>query len=689
MLKLQSIYYFINHHSTLIYWLGFLIALTESLALIGLIIPGTLIMFLLGALAATTNLSLKLIIVLAILGAIVGDGVSYWIGYHYQDRLKAHWPFSRYPKTLNRGEIFFKKHGGKSVFLGRFLGPIRPIIPVTAGMFGLPPINFIVVNVLSAIGWAFVHILPGFFFGASLLIAKAVSSRLALLFIFTFFVIWFFIWIIRKSFLFIAIIGPKWLNKLETWITQSKPKSIFSRYLKQFLSFIFVRPKGEQLLFVFLIFLFLLTIWGFLGVLQDVFAGELLLIDQNVFYFFQSLRTPWSDDIMLAFTELGDSVVAVSVTLLVFFILLLKRCFQTATYWIFAILGGFLFVNFLKWLLHLPRPISLYSGISAYGFPSSHASMSIIIYGFLAILIAKGLTRTFRWILFASILLFSFFIMLSRLYLGAHWLSDVMGGFLFGLFWTSLVGIIYLKKSTEVPPKKLLAVITILGVLCVGGFNIYQHHKKDELIYTTPHPIKTIPFNQWINGAWEQLPIQRIDMEGEFEQPLTIQFAGDINQLSGYLLSEGWQYPAPLNLKNMLALLSPSTPIKQIPLFPLLHDGRIEKLDLIRQSGEQRWVLRLWDTDSKITIAKMEYPLYIGTIEIQARHNLAYLFTIASDIRNYDAPILFLQQTLQKRFKVKIVKQNYTNIQTDHPINWTGQVILIITTNDKIFRRLK
>ena len=76
-----------------------------------------------------------------------------------------------------RGQAYFEKNGGKSVFLGRFLGPVRAIVPVIAGMSNMPPARFYTMNVLSALAWSTAHLLPGVLFGASLQVAGAVSSR--------------------------------------------------------------------------------------------------------------------------------------------------------------------------------------------------------------------------------------------------------------------------------------------------------------------------------------------------------------------------------------------------------------------------------------------------------------------------------------------------------------------------------
>jgi undecaprenyl-diphosphatase len=141
----------------------FLVSFSESLALVGLLMPGTVIMFGVGAVVATGSLGLSPVLLLAMAGAVAGDGVSYWLGHRYKERLVNLWPFSRYPEMLNKGEAFFHRHGGKSILFGRFVGPGRPVIPVVAGMLGMGPAHFAVVNVLSAVGWALVYILPGVF----------------------------------------------------------------------------------------------------------------------------------------------------------------------------------------------------------------------------------------------------------------------------------------------------------------------------------------------------------------------------------------------------------------------------------------------------------------------------------------------------------------------------------------------
>lgn len=145
----------------------FLIALAESLAVIGSIIPGSITMTTVGILAGSGAMRIDLTFIAAILGAIVGDGLSYLLGYYFSDHLVNKWPFKRYPHWLNYGERYFARHGGKSVLIGRFIGPLRSIIPVIAGMMKMNRWHFFFANVLSAIGWAVLYVLPGVLIGTA------------------------------------------------------------------------------------------------------------------------------------------------------------------------------------------------------------------------------------------------------------------------------------------------------------------------------------------------------------------------------------------------------------------------------------------------------------------------------------------------------------------------------------------
>ncbi|HEB63040.1 MAG TPA: DedA family protein [Gammaproteobacteria bacterium] len=179
----------------------FLIAMIESLVIVGVLVPGAALLFGVGALIGTGTLELWPTLAWAAAGAIAGDGISFWLGYHYREQLHHIWPFKNHPKLFSRGEVFFHKHGGKSIAFGRFVGPIRAIVPTVAGMMAMSPLRFTIINVLSALAWAPVYILPGAAFGTSLELASDVMMHLISLLIVIALFIWLVAWSIKKVFI--------------------------------------------------------------------------------------------------------------------------------------------------------------------------------------------------------------------------------------------------------------------------------------------------------------------------------------------------------------------------------------------------------------------------------------------------------------------------------------------------------
>ncbi|CAK0774618.1 membrane-associated protein [uncultured Gammaproteobacteria bacterium] len=142
------------------------LAFGESLAFLSLLIPATVILVGSGALVANGTLDWRLVIPAAIAGASLGDAVSYWVGRIFRDDIAKMWPFTRHPELLERGHIFFARYGGTSVFIGRFFGPLRAVVPLVAGMMDMPHWRFQVANIGSAIVWVPALLAPGFAVGS-------------------------------------------------------------------------------------------------------------------------------------------------------------------------------------------------------------------------------------------------------------------------------------------------------------------------------------------------------------------------------------------------------------------------------------------------------------------------------------------------------------------------------------------
>ena len=195
----QPIIDWLSAHPNLVIVSIALIAFIESLALAGIVVPGVLLLFLVAALAGNLSIPLWEVLGAGFVGAVLGDGLSYYLGHFFKGSLRQYWPFSRYPKALKMGEDFFSKHGGKSVIIGRFIGPIRPVLPLIAGMLGMSQIRFISFNIFSALAWAPFYLLPGYLTGSA---AHSSLSKLSLPDNFYLVLTWFLIAITFFAFLF-------------------------------------------------------------------------------------------------------------------------------------------------------------------------------------------------------------------------------------------------------------------------------------------------------------------------------------------------------------------------------------------------------------------------------------------------------------------------------------------------------
>lgn len=147
---------------------AFAVSCGEALLVIGLFVPSTVVLVGAGTLAGAGKLPLAELFAVTVAGATLGDALSYWVGRHYGERLLRLWPVRNYPDLVLQGRAYFAANGGRSVFVGRFIPAVKSIVPGVAGMMGMPPGKFTVVNLVSAVFWAAAHIFPGVAIGVGL-----------------------------------------------------------------------------------------------------------------------------------------------------------------------------------------------------------------------------------------------------------------------------------------------------------------------------------------------------------------------------------------------------------------------------------------------------------------------------------------------------------------------------------------
>ena len=152
-------------------WLGlaiFIVACVECLAIAGIIVPGTVLLFAVAVLAGSGALSLHETLLLGFLGGILGDALSYTLGKRFHQNIRRLPLLRSHPEWIGSAETYSQRYGIASLLVGRFIGPLRPMLPMVAGMFDMPLPRFIAVSLVAGAGWSVAYLLPGWATGAAM-----------------------------------------------------------------------------------------------------------------------------------------------------------------------------------------------------------------------------------------------------------------------------------------------------------------------------------------------------------------------------------------------------------------------------------------------------------------------------------------------------------------------------------------
>jgi membrane protein DedA with SNARE-associated domain len=154
---------FISSHSGWAAPLVLALAFCESSAFISLIVPATVILIGVGGLLGLSAIGFWSVWLSACAGAVAGDWVAYELARWYGDKVGSIWPLSRHPEILINARTFVQRWGVSAIFLGRFFGPLRAIVPLVAGACGMSRKWFQVANLASAVAWATAVLAPGYY----------------------------------------------------------------------------------------------------------------------------------------------------------------------------------------------------------------------------------------------------------------------------------------------------------------------------------------------------------------------------------------------------------------------------------------------------------------------------------------------------------------------------------------------
>ncbi|QCI24238.1 DedA family protein [Buchnera aphidicola (Muscaphis stroyani)] len=148
------------------------VSFLESLALIGLLLPGIVLMTTLGALIGDGKLLFYPAWISGIIGCLIGDWTSYYIGLRFKNWLYNLKFLKKNYTLLDKTKKILHKHSLITIIAGRFIGPTRPLIPMVAGMLKLPLKKFVLPSIIGCILWPPVYFFPGIVTGIAIKIPE-------------------------------------------------------------------------------------------------------------------------------------------------------------------------------------------------------------------------------------------------------------------------------------------------------------------------------------------------------------------------------------------------------------------------------------------------------------------------------------------------------------------------------------
>ncbi len=599
------------------HWAGlatFCISAAESVAIIGT-------MTAIGALAGAGVIPLGQTIFLAILGAVLGDGISYWIGHYFKNRLRRMWPFSTNPGVLKNGERFVHKYGVMSVFIGRFVGPVRALVPLVAGMLGMKPLQFTIANVTSAIGWAPAYMLPGILLGAASLELPpdiAVHVMLVLLMIFLFIILC--LWVSYKLLQLVHIHIEQYLASIWSYLKKHRQYAPITYFLKHHDP---KRAYGQLNRAFYLLLtggLFLALVW-----IVKHYGAPAIALNDALFHLFRGIRNDYVDNIMINITLLGQKEVILPVLLVLFGWLLVSKRWRTA---IHALALGILAagsVYALKNLIKSHRPWGILNSPETYSMPSGHATLSFTIYMGLAFLLALSVRPKRRWLVYLTASILPLAVGISRLYLDAHWFTDIISAWLLGA--ALLLGVMISYQHKAEPPVPPLGIILISITTLIITFSAFHHFQFNSLktMYTRVDlPPVAINMNEW----WQKnnaLPAYRTSLFGFPSQKINIEWVGNMVEIRKTLAAEGWEKPPARDWVSTLHRIADIQSTQYLSLISPQYLDRKPELILSRRTntGKSLLVLRLWSANR--IISETQQPVWVGTIGVVPR-SYSWLF---------------------------------------------------------------
>jgi len=595
------------------HWVGLItciVALTESLVVVGLIVPGAVMMVAIGTLVGAHVIPFTSTMLYGVLGAILGDGMSYWVGHHYHEHIREMWPFRKYPQWLTKGETFFAAHGAKSVFMGRFVGPVRPLVPVIAGMLNMSPLRFYTANFISAFIWSPAYMLPGIILGqASREFGPEIATHFLLVVLGVLIAVAVSAWLVKLIYLGLLRCCNHGLSRSWTSVKKRYPNSWIDRWCTT------DHLSQQHYLFALLLWISFCVLCFIAVSFSALQQGWITQWNDPVFYLLRSLRNHTWDQVMVTVTLLGNSKTILPLWFMVAAGFTVRKQWRLCGYWmLIAALAG-ISLLLLKNGFYSARPGHIVHVRLTSSFPSAHTTLGTLFYGLVAMWMGMQCRSIYvRHAIAATALTLISLIAFSRLYLGAHWLSDIIAALLLASIFIFLGAFLLLRTKNVKLSIPTLSVCILLGLCCI--YPIQFHNKYHHYLYSyTPFwPSYTMTTDAWWKDDGRPLAIYLYSRTGKPLAPFNLQWLGDLETIKTHLIKKGWQIPPKMNLKKSIGQINKHNEITYQPFFSKLYQNQKPSLILVKYFDEQQIPLMLQLWQAKMVFTDNSLPLWIGTL---------------------------------------------------------------------------
>ncbi|MEO8838671.1 MAG: LssY C-terminal domain-containing protein [Herbaspirillum sp.] len=611
-----SILPLIEHFHLLGYWVAFFAALLETALVVGLLLPGSVILLLLGALSASGHLDFGDLLWFAVAGAVIGDNFNYWLGSRYGENWARDGVLFLTPNHFEQVSRFFDRHGAKSVFLGRFIPSVKEIAPFVAGTVRMRYSTFILWNILGAIGWGLQWVGGGYLFGQSLKLAQVWMSRAGIALI-AILLVWVLLWLLYR---FAVRQGPGVLRLAMSLVGSAKAALVRNPYVHRL---IHRHPAGTRFLvsridrthfdglpLTVLVLAFAYVLALFAGSVEDLVSSDpIVALDHATAQLVAAFRAPAILPPFMWITSLGDTPIVAALFVVACVLLWLKKQKYVIAGLLTSTLGATAFTALSKLVFERSRPVESILLESSYSFPSGHATAAVAFYGFLGYLLIRSAARwKARVSLLFAIGIFIFLIGLSRIVLGVHYLSDVWAGYLVGTLWL-IVGISlteWLSARGQIAwgiPVNHRRRAAIIGVIAVAAAGFIGYASTRTLPALAPSSETMSQINRPFEVILRTNKLSTTaTIFGEPAQPLAFAIAvPDADVLAADLIRSGWAPADKPNLQNLLHLARYGMDYTTAPLAPAFWNNRMNDLAFERLAHPQTKsksveTVRIWST---------------------------------------------------------------------------------------------